>query len=113
MGGGGGLCPDNAAPGNAAGARCGGERGGKGGGEAGEQQIRAPGDPCFSFSSSSFSLCIRRGFVKKSCSRQCRTPLLGHFGPCEMALSHQSSAICGPKKLRNIRSLSSLRAVCT
>jgi hypothetical protein len=44
MGGGGGLCPDNAAPGNAVGARC----GGGGGEEAGEQQIRAPGDPCFS-----------------------------------------------------------------
>ncbi len=41
-----------------------GRKGGRGG-EAGEQQIRAPGDPCFSFSSSSFSLCIRRGFDKK------------------------------------------------
>ncbi len=28
--GGGGLCPDNTAPGNAVGARCGGERGGRG-----------------------------------------------------------------------------------
>ncbi len=43
-----------------------GEGGGRGGGEAGEQQIRAPGDPYFSFSSSSFSLCIRRGFDKNS-----------------------------------------------
>ncbi len=62
---GGGVCPDNAAPGNAAGARprCGGGRGE--GGEAGEQQIRAPGNPYFSFSSSSFSLCIRRGFDEK------------------------------------------------
>ncbi len=57
--GGGGLCPDSAAPGNAVGARCGGEGGG--GGEAGEQHIRALGDPRFSFSSSSFSLCIRAG----------------------------------------------------
>jgi hypothetical protein len=65
----GGVCPDNAAPGNAAGARCGG--GGGEGGEAGEQQIRAPGNPYFSFSSSSFSLCIRH---KKFRSRQCRTP---------------------------------------
>ena len=56
----GGVCPDNAAPGNAAGAQC---VGGKGeGGEAGEQQIRAPGNPYSSFSSSSLSLCIRRGF---------------------------------------------------
>jgi hypothetical protein len=57
---GGGVCPDNAAPGDAVGARCGGE-GGRGGEEAGEQQIRVLGDPCFSFSSSSFSLCIRAG----------------------------------------------------
>ncbi len=69
--GGGGVCPDNAAPGNAAGARCGGGRGE--GGEAGEQQIRAPGNSYFSFSSSSFSLCIRRGFDKKFRSRQRRT----------------------------------------
>ncbi len=49
--------------------------GGKGeGGEAGEQQIRAPGNPYFSFSSSSFSLCVRRGFDKKFPFRQCRTP---------------------------------------
>ncbi len=68
----GGVCPDNAAPGNAVGARRGGGRGKKGG-EAGEQQIRAPGDPYFSFSSSSFSLFIRRGFDKKFRSRQCRT----------------------------------------
>ncbi len=34
-------------------------------GEAGEQQIRAPGNPYSSFSSSSSSLCIRRGFDKK------------------------------------------------
>ncbi len=54
------------------------ERGGRGG-EAGEQQIRAPGNPCFSFSSSSFSLCIRRGFDKKFRSRQRRTILVFHF----------------------------------
>jgi hypothetical protein len=65
---GGGACPDNAAPGNAAGAQC---VGGKGeGGEVGEQQIRALGNPCSSFSSSSSSLCIRRGFDKKFRSRQ-------------------------------------------
>ena len=67
----GGMCPDNAAPGNAAGAQCGGRKGE--GGEAGEQQIRAPGNPYSSFSSSSSSLCIRRGFDKKFRSRQCRT----------------------------------------
>jgi hypothetical protein len=38
---------------------------GRGGGEAGEQQIRALGNPYSSFSSSSSSLCIRRGFDKK------------------------------------------------
>ena len=67
----GGVCPDNAAPGNAAGAQCVGERGE--GGEVGELQIRAPGNPYSSFSSSSSSLCIRRGFDKKFRSRQCRT----------------------------------------
>jgi hypothetical protein len=43
------------------------------GGEAGEQQMRAPGNPYSSFSSSSPSLCIRRGFDKKFCFWQCRT----------------------------------------
>ncbi len=50
-----------------------GEEEGGEGGEAGEQQIRAPSNPYFSFSSSSFSLCIRRGFDKKFRSRQRRT----------------------------------------
>jgi hypothetical protein len=68
---GGGACRDNAASGNAAGAQCVGGRGE--GGEVGEQQIRALGNPCSSFFSSSSSLCIRRGFDKKFCSRQCRT----------------------------------------
>ena len=68
---GGGVCPDNAAPGNAAGAQCVGERGE--GEEVGELQIRAPGNPYSSFSSSSSSLCIRWGFDKKFRSRQCRT----------------------------------------
>jgi hypothetical protein len=56
------MCPDNAAPGNSAGARCvwGGE------GEVVEQQTRALGNPRSSFSSSSSSLCIRRGFDKNS-----------------------------------------------
>ncbi len=54
-------------------------KGGGRGGEAGEQQIRAPGDPYFSFSSSSFSLCIRRGFDKKFRSRQRRTGSLKPF----------------------------------
>jgi hypothetical protein len=60
------MCPDNAAPGNSAGARCvrGGE--GEGEGEVVEQQTRALGNPCSSFSSSSSSLCIRRGFDKTS-----------------------------------------------
>ncbi len=62
----GGMCPDNAAPGNAAGAQCvwGGE--GEGEGEVVEQQTRAHGNPCSSFSSSSSLLCIRRGFDKNS-----------------------------------------------
>ena len=61
---GGGICPDNAAPGNSAGARCvwGGE--GEGEGKVVEQQIGALGNPCSSFSSSSSSLCIRWGFDK-------------------------------------------------
>ncbi len=70
---GGGTCPDNAAPGNAAGAQCGGKGGGE---EVGEQQIRVLGNPCSSFSSSSSSLCIRRGFDKKFRSRQCRTMIV-------------------------------------
>ncbi len=49
---GGGMCSDNAAPGNPAGARCvcGGR--GKGEGEVVEQQIGALGNPCSPFSSS-------------------------------------------------------------
>ena len=62
--GGGGVCPDNAAPGNAAGAQCVGERGE--GGEVGELQIRAPGNPYSSFSSSSLSLCDGGGSIKNS-----------------------------------------------
>jgi hypothetical protein len=58
------MCPDNAAPGNLAGARrvWGGK--GKGGGKVVEQQTGALGNPCSSFSLSSSSLCIRRGFDK-------------------------------------------------
>ncbi len=58
------MCPDNAAPGNSAGAWCvwGGE--GEGEGKVVEQQTRALGNPRSSFSSSSSSLCIRRGFDK-------------------------------------------------
>jgi hypothetical protein len=43
--------------------------------EAGEKQIRAPGNPHSSFSSSFSPLCtgIRRGFDKKICLQQCRT----------------------------------------
>ncbi len=63
--------PDNAAPGGATDARCGG--GGREGREAGEKQIRAPSNSCSSFSSSSYPLCIRRGFDKKFCFQQCRT----------------------------------------
>ncbi len=47
--------------------------GGGGEGEVVEQQIRVLGNPRSSFSSSSFSLCIRRGFDNKFHSRQCRT----------------------------------------
>ena len=56
------MCPDNAAPGNSAGARCvwGGE------GEVVEQQTRALGNRYSSSSSSSSSLCIRRGCDKNS-----------------------------------------------
>ena len=63
LGGGGEMCPDNAAPGNPAGARCvwRGEKGGEG--KVVEQQI-ALGNPFSSFSSSSSLLCIRRGFDK-------------------------------------------------
>ncbi len=76
----GGMCPDNAAPGNAAGAQCvGGE--GEGEGEVVEQQIRALGNPYSSFSSSSSLLCIRRGFDEKFHSRQCRTVLNLAFAP--------------------------------
>jgi len=39
---------------------------GEGEGEVVEQQTRALGNPCSSFSSSSSSLCIRRGFDKNS-----------------------------------------------
>ncbi len=60
--------PDNAAPGSATGARCGGR-----GGRTGEKQIRAPSNPYSSFSSSSYPLCIRRGFDKKFCFQQCHT----------------------------------------
>ncbi len=42
---------------------CGGGEG-EGEGEVVEQQTRALGNPCSSFSSSSSSLCIRRGFDK-------------------------------------------------
>jgi hypothetical protein len=58
------MCPDNAAPGSSAGARCvwGGE--GEGEGKVVEQQARALGNPRSSFSSSSSSLCIGRGFDK-------------------------------------------------
>ncbi len=52
---------------------CGGGEG-EGEGEVVEQQIRALGNPRSSFSSSSSSLCIRRGFDNKFHSRQCRTP---------------------------------------
>ncbi len=47
---------------------------GEGEGEVVEQQIGALGNPCSPFSSSSSLLCIRRGFDKKSHSRQRRTP---------------------------------------
>ncbi len=71
------MCPDNAAPGNSAGAQCVGGGKGEGEGEAVEQQTRALGNSCSSFSSSSSSLCIRRGFDIKFHSRQCRTG--GHY----------------------------------
>jgi hypothetical protein len=59
------MCPDNAAPGNSAGRGvCGG--GGGGEREVVEQQTRALGNPRSSFSSSSSSLCIRRGLDKNS-----------------------------------------------
>jgi hypothetical protein len=50
--------------------------GGGGEGEVVEQQIRALGNPHSPFSSSSFSLCIRRGFDNKFHPRQCRTNII-------------------------------------
>ncbi len=35
--------------------------------------ITAHSNPCSSFSSSSYPLCIRRGFDEKFCFQQCRT----------------------------------------
>ncbi len=60
------MCPDNAAPGNLAGARrvWGREGEGEGEGKVVEQQTGALGNPRSSFSSSSSSLCIRWGFDK-------------------------------------------------
>jgi hypothetical protein len=58
------MCPDNAAPGNSASARCVWGEEGKGEGKVVEQQAGALGNPRSSFSSSSSSLCIRRGFDK-------------------------------------------------
>jgi hypothetical protein len=59
------MCPDNAAPGNPAGARrvWGGGKG-EGEGKVVEQQTGALGNPRSSFSSSSSLLCIRWGFDK-------------------------------------------------
>ncbi len=54
---GGGMCPDKAAPGNPAGARCVWRGEGEGEGKVVEQQIGALGNPCSSFSSfSSFAV---------------------------------------------------------
>ena len=75
-----------------------GGRGGEGG-EAGEHQIRAPGNPYFSFSSSSFSLCIRRGFDKNSVlgsavQAQCVCQLIevGHDNGGKFATSVQDTS---------------------
>jgi hypothetical protein len=72
------MCSDNAAPGNPAGARCvcGGR--GKGEGKVVEQQIGALGNPCSPFSSSFSLLWFRRGFDKKSRSRQRHTEINFH-----------------------------------
>ncbi len=56
------MCSDNAAPGNSAGARCVCGEGWGGEGKVVEQQTGALGNPCSPFSSSSSSLCVRRGF---------------------------------------------------
>ncbi len=61
---GGGMFPDNPAPGNPAGVRCVWRGEGGGEGKVVEQRIGALGNPCSSFSSSSSLLCIRRGFDK-------------------------------------------------
>jgi hypothetical protein len=53
------MCPDNAAPGNPTAARC---VCGGGKGKVVEQQTGALGNPCFPFSSSFSSLCVRRRF---------------------------------------------------
>ncbi len=55
--------PDNVAAGGATVARCGGE--GEGGRRTGVGQITAHSNPYSSFSSSSFPLCVRRGFDEK------------------------------------------------
>jgi hypothetical protein len=50
-------------------------RSGEGGGRrVGVGQITAHSNPYSSFSSSSFPLCVRRGFDEKFCFQQCRTP---------------------------------------
>ncbi len=67
------------------------------GGEAGEQQIRVSSNPCSSFSSSSSLLCIRRGFDKKFCFRQCRTTEL--FLPRRSLVSYIPA---GDRKLVNL-----------
>ncbi len=64
---------DNVAAGGATDTRCWGGRGRGGGGRAGVGLITAHSNPCSSFSSSSFPLCVRQGFNEKFCIQQCRT----------------------------------------
>jgi hypothetical protein len=98
--------------------------GGGGEGEVVEQQIRALGNPHSPFSSSSFSLCIRRGFDNKFHSRQCRTkcksPSFDSGIENDLGRGHDLS-LWFFKKVRSftpsdlrlgIQSLSSIRPIC-
>ncbi len=71
--------PDNVAADGAIDAECGRGGGGGGGRRAGVGQITAYGNSYSSFSSSSFPLCVRRGFDEKFCFQQCCTAFVFKF----------------------------------
>ncbi len=70
--------PDNVAAGGATDVHCGGG-GEEGRRRAGVGQITAHSNPYSSFSSSSFPLCVRRGFDEKFCFQQRRTGPLHYY----------------------------------